>query len=56
MTDPLISIGDAAQRVVEKLRPAVDILLPNTREEWLNLRRETIGASEVPCLLGVHPC
>ena len=55
MTDPLISIGDAAQRVVEKLRPAVDILLPNTREEWLNLRRETIGASEVPCLLGVHP-
>lgn len=53
-----VSIGAAAGRVVENLRPArpgVEILQPIHRAEWLALRRETVGASEVAALLGVHP-
>ena len=33
----------------------VDILTPSSREQWLELRRSTVGASEVACLLGAHP-
>jgi predicted phage-related endonuclease len=32
-----------------------DILHPESREEWLNLRRSVCGASEAAALLGVHP-
>lgn len=60
------SIGQAAARVVERVRPApavqigrpgmsIEILTPATRDEWLDLRRHTVGASEVAALLGVHP-
>jgi putative phage-type endonuclease len=34
--------------MIERFRPA-------SREEWLSLRKNTIGASEVAALLGVHP-
>ena len=32
-----------------------EMLAPSSREEWLSIRRETIGASEVASLLGIHP-
>lgn len=34
---------------------SIEIMTPATREEWLALRRESLGASEVAALLGVHP-
>lgn len=34
---------------------SIEIITPATREEWLALRRQTIGASEIAALLGVHP-
>jgi predicted phage-related endonuclease len=33
----------------------LEILEPKSEEEWLELRRETIGASESGALLGMHP-
>jgi putative phage-type endonuclease len=33
----------------------IEILTPSSREEWLSLRKDTIGASEVAAVLGVHP-
>jgi YqaJ-like viral recombinase domain len=33
----------------------IEILTPSSREEWLDLRHPTIGASESPAMLGVHP-
>jgi putative phage-type endonuclease len=33
----------------------VEVLYPASREEWLELRKPTIGASEVAAVLGVHP-
>ncbi len=33
----------------------IEILTPKSREEWLALRKDTIGASEVAAILGVHP-
>lgn len=32
---------------------SIEVITPSSREEWLALRRETLGASEVPVLLGV---
>ena len=34
---------------------SIEILTPTSRDHWLSLRGETIGASEVAALLGVHP-
>jgi predicted phage-related endonuclease len=34
---------------------SVEILTPASRAEWLELRLPTIGASESPAMLGVHP-
>jgi YqaJ-like viral recombinase domain len=33
----------------------IETIIPSSREEWLALRKSTIGASEVAALLGVHP-
>ncbi len=33
----------------------IETIVPNSREEWLSLRKPTIGASEVAAVLGVHP-
>jgi len=33
----------------------IEVLTPKSREEWLHLRKDTIGASEVAAVLGVHP-
>jgi YqaJ-like viral recombinase domain len=33
----------------------IEVLRPSSRDEWLSLRRQTIGASDMPALLGVHP-
>jgi YqaJ-like viral recombinase domain len=33
----------------------IEIFHPETRESWLSLREPTIGASETPAILGVHP-
>lgn len=33
----------------------VEVLSPLSREDWLALRRQTIGASEAAALLGIHP-
>jgi predicted phage-related endonuclease len=35
--------------------PAVEICVPKSREEWLSLRKHTVGASEASALIGVHP-
>lgn len=37
------------------LGAGVEILTPASREEWLALRTETIGASELSALFGAHP-
>ena len=34
---------------------SIEILRPSSRDEWLSLRRQTVGASDMPALLGVHP-
>lgn len=34
---------------------AIETLSPRTREEWLSLRRSTVGASEVASLFSIHP-
>jgi predicted phage-related endonuclease len=34
---------------------SIEILTPASREEWLSLRKQTIGASEAAVLLGAHP-
>lgn len=34
---------------------SIEILRPTSRDEWLDLRSKTIGASEVAALLGAHP-
>lgn len=52
------ALGNIAACVGERVAPGqgvVERLAPTTREEWLALRRETIGASEAACLLGIHP-
>jgi putative phage-type endonuclease len=58
-TFPHTSLGAAAAAVVDRLarvtRPGVEILTPETREEWLALRTQTIGASEIAAVLGCHP-
>ena len=33
----------------------VEILHPQSREEWLSLRKPTVGGTESPMMLGVHP-
>jgi YqaJ-like viral recombinase domain len=33
----------------------IEILTPKSREEWLELRKHTIGASDVAAVLGAHP-
>jgi putative phage-type endonuclease len=33
----------------------VEILTPPSHAEWLELRHDTVGASEAPAILGVHP-
>ena len=33
----------------------VETLTPSSREEWLELRKPLVGASESPAMLGVHP-
>jgi hypothetical protein len=33
----------------------IETLTPSSREEWLVLRKETIGASEAAALVGAHP-
>lgn len=33
----------------------IEILEPKSRDEWLEIRARTIGASEVAALLGLHP-
>ena len=33
----------------------IEILHPSSREEWLDLRKPTIGGTESPMMLGVHP-
>jgi hypothetical protein len=35
--------------------PLIEILAPASREEWLALRKSTIGASEAAALVGAHP-
>lgn len=35
--------------------PTVKILTPSSRESWLALRKNTLGSSEIPALLGLHP-
>lgn len=53
-------IGRAAAAIVDRLaakrgaRPGVEVLRPASREEWLALRRQNVGASVAGCLLGVH--
>jgi hypothetical protein len=60
-TLPLTDVGSAAAAVVDRLpRPwpvpeGVEVFQPASREEWLANRVASIGASEAPCLLGVHP-
>jgi len=58
-TFPQTSLGGAAATIVDRLerapRPGVEILTPSTREEWLALRTQTIGASEIAAILGCHP-
>ena len=61
-TLPLSSLGAASASVVEKARPltwktpdGVDVLKPTSRDEWLAGKRETVGGSESPALLGIHP-
>lgn len=34
---------------------AIEQLRPDSRDAWLEGRRSTIGASEISCLLGIHP-
>lgn len=34
---------------------SVEIIRPSSREDWLNTRKRSVGASEVGALLGVHP-
>jgi predicted phage-related endonuclease len=34
---------------------AIEIHNPSSRDEWLSMRKNTIGASEVACLFGEHP-
>lgn len=38
-----------------RVRRMIEILHPSSRDEWLDLRKPTIGASEAPMMLGVHP-
>ena len=33
----------------------IETLTPASRTEWLALRTDTIGASEIAAILGVHP-
>lgn len=33
----------------------IEIITPSSRDEWLQERKQSIGASEVAALLGVHP-
>jgi predicted phage-related endonuclease len=33
----------------------IEIIRPSSREDWLNTRKRSVGASEVGALLGVHP-
>jgi hypothetical protein len=32
----------------------IEVISPNSRQDWLDLRRQFVGASEVACLLGHH--
>ena len=34
---------------------SIEILRPSSRDDWLATRRQSVGASEVGALLGVHP-
>lgn len=34
---------------------AIEIFTPTSREEWLQLRKDTIGASEIAAVIGEHP-
>jgi hypothetical protein len=57
-TLPLIDIGSAAASVVAKLaaqRDGIDVLRPSSRDEWLAGKMKTVGASEAPALLSIHP-
>lgn len=51
------SIGQAAARVVANADRASrgEILHPATREEWLDLRKNDVTASQAAALLGQHP-
>lgn len=50
-------IGQLAARVVENADRARrgEILRPATREEWLDLRKQDVTASQAAALLGAHP-
>lgn len=54
MKDTFILVGDAARSVVEKLRPTIERIPIESREQWLALRRPDMTASAAGALLGVH--
>jgi predicted phage-related endonuclease len=51
------SIGKSQESILPPLwdQAVIEICCPETREAWLDLRMSTIGASEAPAMLGVHP-
>lgn len=57
MIDPFIQLGDAAQRVVENLRPAragIETWPVTDRAAWLERRQKDVTASAIGALLGTH--
>lgn len=56
MIDTFVSIGEAAQRVLEKVAPEGVQRIPVTdRESWLEMRKRDVTASVIGALFGLHP-
>ena len=57
MKDNFEKLGHVAAGIVAGLKPtrAIEVIRPNSREEWLTGRLGTIGASELPALFGASP-
>jgi hypothetical protein len=56
-TDRSRSIGKSQESILPPLwdQAVIEICCPETREAWLDLRMPTLGGTETPAMLGVHP-
>ncbi len=50
-----VSIGQAAAKVVDKLRTNIESTPVHSRADWLALRKRDVTASEIGALFGCHP-